>query len=169
MVKISDVIAQRVIPSNSPLFRKALSLCRSGVFERVGRYLVRRYDGLFRWLKVTLRGNNLTVSFEFLNAGDKVTPLEVAAVKEYTPRATRRVRVKEGKRTERVDVGPEPWDFLVVKLSYPALKVVVAGQGALKISKFVKAYGVYYEASPLGVGKWTARDVAPGLYGYSRV
>ena len=169
MVKINEVIAQRVIPSNSPLFRRALSLCRSGMFERIGRYLVRRYDGLFRWLKVSLRGNKLTVSFEFLNVGDKVAPLSVTAVREYVARAAWDVSVKKGRGTERVDVGDKSWDFLVVELPYPALKVAVAGSDTLKVSKFVKAYGVYYETSPLGMGKWTARDVAPGLYGYSRV
>ena len=169
MVKINDVIAQRVIASNSPLFRRAVSLCRSGMFERIGRYLVRRYDGLFRWLKVSLRGNKLSVSFEFLNVGDKVVPLTVTAVKEYVARATLDVCVKKGRGTERVDVGDKSWDFLVVGLPYPALKVVVTGPDTLKVSKFVKSYGVYYEAHLLGKGEWASRDVEPGLYGYSRV
>ena len=169
MVKINEVIAQRVIPSNSPLFRRALSLCRSGVFERIGRYLVRRYDGLFRWIRVSLRGNKLAVSFEFLNVGDKVAPLRVTAVKEYVARATWDICVKKGRGTERVDAGDKSWDFLVVDLPYPALKVVVVGPDTLKVSKFGKWYGVYYEAYLLGKGEWASRDVEPGLYGYSRV
>lgn len=169
MVKISDVIAQRIIASNSPLFRRALSLSKSGMFERIGRYLVRRYDGLFRRLKVSLRGSKLTVSFEFVNVSDKVAPLAVTAVKDYVARATWNACVKRGRGTERVDVESKSWDFLVVELPYPALKVVVTGPDTLKVSKFVKFYRVYYEAYLLGKGEWVSRDVAPGLYGYSRV
>ena len=163
------MIAHRVIASNSPLYRRALSLCRSGMFERVGRYLVRRYDGLFRWLKVSLRGSKLTVSFEFLNVGDRIAPLSVTAVKEYVARAAWSACVERGRGAERIDVGAESWDFLVVELPYPALKVILSGPETLKISEFVKSYRVYYEAYLLGKGEWTARDVAPGLYGYSRV
>ena len=169
MVKISDVIIHRVIASNSPLFRRALSLCRSGMFERVGRYLVRKYDGIFKRLRVSLRGSRLTVSFEFLNVGDDLAPLQVTAVSDYTAATAWSVCVKRGRGTERVDVGPDGWDFLVLELPYPALKLSVSGPQALKISKFVKAYGVYYQASPLGSGRWVGEDVVPGLYGYSRV